>query len=499
MPLSKFLMSLSQIILICNWLLEGDLKNKFSSFFKNKAALAVSSLLILHLFGLIYTSDFKYAFNDIRIKLPLLVLPLVLSTSKHLTMKIKELVLKFFIFSVVTGTIISTFILFDIIHRPIIDTRSASIFISHIRFALLICIAIFSSIYLIRESTERKVRFLYSGIVVWLLIFLVLIESITGISALAATAVLYLFYKIIKLQKPVLRYLFFTFFVLFVGGGSYMIYKIFSEEIKEDILNVATLEKYTAKGNLYHHEIESGLTENGHFIWIYYSENELKEAWNNRSNLDFYSNDMKGNVLRFTLVRYLTSKNLRKDAEGLSKLSDAEIKAIEMGVSNVNYLGITSLKGRLQEIKWEIQTYRKTGEASGHSITQRFEAWKAAGGIIADNLMFGVGTGDIQKAFDDQYEKTNSTLNKKSRLRSHNQYLSLTVAFGLFGLSCFLFSLFYPVWKLQRFSDFLYMTFFIVALFSFVTEDTLETQAGVTFFAFLNSFFLFSPKKRSDL
>jgi len=35
-----------------------------------------------------------------------------------------------------------------------------------------------------------------------------------------------------------------------------------------------------------------------------------------------------------------------------------------------------------------------------------------------------------------------------------------------------------------------YLSFFIIAVISFLTEDTLETQAGVTFFAFFNSFFL---------
>jgi hypothetical protein len=84
LPLSKFLMSLSQIILFCNWLLSGDLKAKFVSFFNNKPALVLCSLLILHLCGLLYTSDFYYALNDIRIKLPLLLLPIVLSTSPPL-------------------------------------------------------------------------------------------------------------------------------------------------------------------------------------------------------------------------------------------------------------------------------------------------------------------------------------------------------------------------------------------------------------------------------
>jgi len=111
--------------------------------------------------------------------------------------------------------------------------------------------------------------------------------------------------------------------------------------------------------------------------------------------------------------------------------------------------------------------------------------------IIKNNLLIGVGTGDIAKSFDEQYEKSNSLLKKENRLRSHNQYLSIAVTFGVIGLLWFLFTLFYPAYKMKMYSDILYLSFFFIAVFSFFTEDTLETQAGVTFYAFLNSLFLF--------
>src|SRR5688500_12041077 len=87
LPLSKFLMSLSQIILFVNWVLEGNLLNKLRTFASNKPAVVFSSVILLHLLGLAYTSDFDYAFRDIRIKAPLLVLPLVLSSSTPLSQK----------------------------------------------------------------------------------------------------------------------------------------------------------------------------------------------------------------------------------------------------------------------------------------------------------------------------------------------------------------------------------------------------------------------------
>ncbi|MDF2437553.1 MAG: Lipid core - O-antigen ligase [Bacteroidota bacterium] len=497
LPLSKFLLSLSQIILVCNWILEGDLKNKFLSFFKNKAALAASSLLFLHIIGLLYTSDFDYAFKDIRIKVPLLVLPLILSTSDEIALKWKHLIIKLLIAALLISTVISSLILGGVIHKVVADVRYASVFISHVRLALLIAVAVISCIYLIRHPEEKKFCWLHVLIACWFLIFLIMIESITGIIALSMAGSVLLLWKASCMKNRVLKYsLFLIMGTLFFVTGHF-IHSTYKRYATVDHIDPAKLEKFTAKGNPYQHTgINTGPTENGHYVWIYFCEQELKEEWNKRSKFDYNWRGMRGDVIRFTLARFLTSKNLRKDAEGMSHLSDKEIRAIEKGIANVEYM--SKVKGRISEIIWEIQTYQNTGDANGHSISQRFEFWKAAVSIISRNPVIGVGTGDIQKAFDEEYERRDSPLGKAWRLRSHNQYLSITVAFGFIGLIWFLFSLIYPPLKLNAFSSMLYVSFFTIAAISFLSEDTLETQVGVTFYAFLNAFFLFVMKENES-
>jgi len=492
MPVSKFLMSLSQIILVCNWLLEGNLKDKFNKFFKNKPAIVLSSLLLLHFIGLLYTTDFSYALKDIRVKVPLFVLPLVISTSRVLSKKIFHIILQFFVAAVVFGTIVSTFILTGIIHREVVDIRTISIFISHIRFALLICIAIFICGYFIYNELKMSRKYLWAVILAWLVIFLILMESVTGLSVLTATLFILLIYIIIKLKNKVVKWG--SIAVIFIGIISlfYAIRLKMTEFSRKETIDFSKLDTYTSQGNLYEHNLKEKYTENGHYIWIYYCGKELEQSWNLRSRINFNNQDMKGNKIQVTLVRYLASKGLRKDADALNTLTDSEIKAVERGVVNVKYPNVSSLNGRLYEICWELELYKTSGDANGHSITQRFEYWKAAIGIINTHTLLGVGTGDVQYTFDNYYEKNNSPLLKKWRLRSHNQYLSIAVAFGIIGLLWFLITLFYPVIKQKMVFDYLYITFFIVTIISFFTEDTLETQAGVTFYAFFNSFFLFT-------
>ncbi|MBP7245000.1 MAG: hypothetical protein KBA99_06790, partial [Bacteroidia bacterium] len=81
---------------------------------------------------------------------------------------------------------------------------------------------------------------------------------------------------------------------------------------------------------------------------------------------------------------------------------------------------------------------------------------------------------------------------KEWRLRAHNQYLSFGVAFGWPGLLFFIFVLLFAVRFAFQQQNYIYIAFLIIAMGSFFNEDTLETQAGVTFFAFLNSVFLWS-------
>lgn len=495
LPLSKFLMSLSQIIMICNWILEGNLKNKLVSFGNNTTAILLSSVLILHFIGLLYTSDFNYAFKDIRIKLPLLVLPLIISTSKPLSQKITDNIQKAFVAAVIGGSLVSIFILLGLIHRPVIDTRSISIYISHIRFSLLICVAICVSLNYILRPPNLVARIIWCGIVVWLFSFLIIMESLTGLTALFIAGLVLSAYTIVTSKKKLVKYAGITAIIGGIGLTVWYINSIAAENRNKEILDRAKLEMYTSHGNEYEHDINSKLTENGHLIWVNYCKKELEEAWNSRSTIKFNDNDLNGNLLEFTLVRFLASKGLKKDRDAVISLTQDEIKAVERGVTNVNYQDVSSLRGRIYETLWEIEVYKTNGNANGHSLTQRFEYWRAAWGIIKANPLIGIGTGDVPKAFEEEYIKNNSSLSQQWRLRAHNQYLTFAVTFGILGLLWFLASLVYPLLDKNNRYNFLYITFFIIAVVSFFTEDTLETQAGVTFYAFLNSFFLFSKEK----
>ncbi|MEM9023923.1 MAG: O-antigen ligase family protein, partial [Bacteroidota bacterium] len=264
-------------------------------------------------------------------------------------------------------------------------------------------------------------------------------------------------------------------------------------------IEYAQMDTHTEGGEKYNHHKGQSDIENGHYVWTYVAVNELEAAWEQRSHLEYSGKDLRGQHLRATLIRFLASKGLRKDAAGVAQLSQKEVKAIEQGVANVHRMQGVNLETRIDEIIGEFDRYLNGGNPQGNSVTQRLEFWKAGWGIVCENPFIGIGTGDVKQAYQQQYEATNSLLESKYRLRAHNQFLTILVAFGCIGLLWFLVALLYPVLRQGQRPHFFYWVFLFIALLSMLNEDTLETQVGVTFFAFFNCLFLFGWKRSEHL
>jgi hypothetical protein len=493
LPLSKFLNGLSLFFIVGSWIVGGNYKEKFQIFFSNKIALLWCSVYFLHLLALFYTSDFNYAINDLRIKLPLLLFPLVIASSQKISHKQFFILLQIFIAATVVSSLVSFSAWIGIIERNITDARTISFLISHIRLALLICLSIFVTLYLIRLNYfSGLAKTLAYAVVIWLVIFLFILESFTGILILLSLLFLFIVVQVFRKRNFAIKLVYSFVFALAAGLVFYYLRINYLEISQAKPINLNQLETHTDLGNPYLHIKNDKAMENGNYVFLYLCTKELDSVWNKRSKLPITGLDNKDQPLRVTLFRFLTSKNLRKDAFGVASLSQDEMNAVENGITNVNYQNRSTINTRLKQIMWEISTYFQTGNPSGHSVTMRLEYFKTGFLIFKENPLLGVGTGDVNQAFLDMYDKTNSPIEKVWRLRAHNQYLTFAVSFGIFGLIWFLYSLFYPLWTNRKNLDLLYLVFLAIALLSMINEDTLETQAGVAFFAFFNSLLWFN-------
>ena len=126
----------------------------------------------------------------------------------------------------------------------------------------------------------------------------------------------------------------------------------------------------------------------------------------------------------------------------------------------------------------------------------RISIWNASVILIKENLILGVGTGDIQNELNEEYQRMGKRdLYKDKELNAHNQFIETTAENGLIGLVLLLsvFGLMFRVAVLNR--NILYLMFVLIILISFMFETMLNRLAGLAFFSVF-SFLLLNVGRR---
>ena len=378
LPWSVWLMSVGQFILAGNWLLEGQYRAKIVRYWKNKAAVAFSMVFLVFLITLLYSANTDSGLGLIRILLPLLVLTFLVASSDHQLGYDKALV----VLLIFCASVILTTKLGFLSHliEPTTDFRQLSPFISHIRLGLMIVLSAFLIPWLFYEFIIRRDNiknlgnwvvpasgFITIMCVGWLIFFLSRMQPLSAILALLVVMGFLAFYLLINANKR-LPAIILGFLAIAIIASSAIttlkLYRLVSLEIPVDLAQLPT---HTSRGNPYHHMPEIKERENGHLVYIMISDTELREAWNYSSELEFDGYDQAGQLLRFTLYRYMTSLGLTKDKDGFEKLSESDIRAIEGGTANHLYAQWPGLIIRVHQTLWEIEMSRKGAIPEGHT------------------------------------------------------------------------------------------------------------------------------------
>ncbi|MCE3227344.1 MAG: Lipid core - O-antigen ligase [Bacteroidetes bacterium] len=448
----------------------------------------MTSLLFIHVIGMAWTSNANEGIQDLKTKMTLLLLPMVFFTTAPLSKKEFHILLYCFLlgsFVNVTWCYIYSFVL----HKNEV-ARSASRFMSHIRLGLYLNVAISACVYFIWYHKELLRRGLF---LILILVFLFgmyalgLASGFVNFFILCFLAGVYLIFRQSFKIKIVL--------ILVLGVGIYFVSNyvigVYNSQIAPKQTAYNTLQEKNKFGVPYFHLDTLGQKENGNYVHRNLDLIGLGKQWNKRCPEDTFSYDPQVNLNRFEiLIRYLSSKELTKDSVGVWQLTEEDLRKIKN--NKVNYLTDkwSYLHKRVYEIVYEIDEAWNGRDINGHSLSMRPYFWKAALHIVKNNSIIGVGTGDVQTEMNKAYVETNSPLSKKWYKRPHNQFLTITVALGFIGLIVFLVSLFWPVFRLRKYFHVLFWPFFYLAISSFLLEDTLESQAGLTFFNYFNSLFI---------
>jgi len=497
MQFSHFLVSISIILLSANYLLEGNYIQKLRRIKKNPVILLFVGLFFLHVLGLLWTTNFDYAYRDIQIKLPLLAIPVILGSSDQISKTRFEWILLFFLATSFASSIVGSVIYF-ILSQPGDDYRLMSPFMSHIRLSLMMGVAVFSAFYMSIKSVDwKQFKPVFIGLGLWFIIYLFMLRAMSGIVAVLTSGFILLWiissHKEFKYHKKIKLGIIFL-ALLFIGNIIVQIQSFY--DIEE--IDLRTADTHSKSGEEYYFNLGHKMVENGQYVHAFIAPEELKSEWNKRSELDFDGLDAKGQNLSSVLSRYLTSKNLRKDKEGVQALTDLDIWAIENGIANIRFLDDKNINTMIYRYIWEIHNYSTGLNPQGNSLGQRFLFWKVGSKILRDNWMYGVGTGDVQEYFNMEYQELPYIIKKKYQLRAHNQYLTMGITFGVLGLIYFITTLISGFWVKPNSNSYLFIGSFIIFAVSMLDEDTLETQFGVTYAVFFYFLFLFQQPNPED-
>ena len=140
MVTSVWAANLVWVLLGVNWLLEGRWREKCQMARESRLLQAYLILYVVLLVGMLWTQNTIHGLDVLRVKLPLLVVPLVMLTTRPLTGRARQTVLVIYAGTVLVVSVIAAVRLLTI---PGLPYREAVPYISHIRFALCCCMVIF--------------------------------------------------------------------------------------------------------------------------------------------------------------------------------------------------------------------------------------------------------------------------------------------------------------------------------------------------------------------
>lgn len=492
LPLSQALVSVLGGIILFVALVEDSWTNKLYRLKKRKSLFFIPAIFVIYLFSSIITGGSGNAWYDLKKALFFLVLPLAFILGKEVNSQQKRYVLYTFAISIGISTLVVLYKWEFIGGVEYLNVHEVGL-ISHIRFSFQLILIIWFLVFLIQKNYKLLKQPVTIGLVVLVLYyvsFLFFQQSLIGLIAFGAAFSFYLFYLIFQFQKKFRILLIILSLVIISIPVIYVISVVNSFYTIEDI-DKDLIAKRTESGNLYKHDFQNPMVENGNYVYLYVCEDEMRREWNKISEFKYDSIGTNGYSVNSTLVRYLTSKGFKKDAGGILSLNKQDIKNIENGIANVIFQEDKySLYPRIYQTVWEYYVYSHTRNANYQSFSQRIEFAKAALSIIKENYWFGVGTGNWKEEFKNTYVKNGSKLNKGLYASSHNQYLNYMVKFGIIGFVLIMFFIIYPVIKTRKFTDPLFLIFLLFMFIANFGDSNFESHMGSSFFVFFYCFFL---------
>ncbi|MFQ5446058.1 MAG: O-antigen ligase family protein [Saprospiraceae bacterium] len=147
----------------------------------------------------------------------------------------------------------------------------------------------------------------------------------------------------------------------------------------------------------------------------------------------------------------------------------------------IAYFTVPSFKLKVDYAHWDYLQFRQ-GAGSHYPDSERLISMRIGMDIGNANPLLGVGAGDLKQAVKQVYE--NKFEGNYNFRMPHNQLLSVYAGTGLFGLALFLTGFFYPLFYKKNYRQPLFLAFHAIVFMSFLMENTVENNFGISMYLF---------------
>lgn len=128
---------------------------------------------------------------------------------------------------------------------------------------------------------------------------------------------------------------------------------------------------------------------------------------------------------------------------------------------------------------------------AGQTVEPRLERWGIAARLIGKSPVVGYGTGSEIQLLQEQYFAKKFYSSYLHRLNSHNQYLSILIKTGVWGLSIYILTLLYGFKLAIKKRDVVFFSFMILIAVVSLSENVLDADKGVMFYSIFLNYFVF--------
>lgn len=203
---SRFLLSVGFILFLLLTCFHKNIFSQLVSFFKNPFLLGMSFLFLIPFITWFWTDDKNMWMHFIRIKLPLFLFPIAFAGNWQLSSKQWKWLAYIFLILVFAGCCWSLFQYAQNIHSIHQQYLKAKVFSTplendHVRFSLMVCIAVVCSVMLMIDYIPRSKWFIVAVPCLFFIVYLHILSARTGLISLYIFLILAACYSLLKLRK----------------------------------------------------------------------------------------------------------------------------------------------------------------------------------------------------------------------------------------------------------------------------------------------------------